>query len=376
MSVPVDKIYMMLAYVAGFVDWSSIESVAAAGTAHQGEYLGRLLVAAGEKSIRAGLPHHYSLKRVKGRALRGRIDFPQQIRTAFRGGLSLNCMSDEAGHSTITTRLVKTAAVRLLETLEVSDETACRLRHLAKTLECELVSQVTPQTLNAIRSLRVAEVHRTAAFVAWLVVSEQGFASGYDGLVYGWPSSPQQLGLLFQEFVRRRLHVACAGTAEVRSDIYAIPLNDDGGSVRGILPAFRTDAVLVNENDVIVVEVKLMPPLSAGRWSNGRPDKLRADHLSQLLTYLEHAALKHGGPVRIRGVLLYGASDSRVLARFPLGRHEVAVVSLDFRLPIDELLADVGRVADFLIRDNAIGVDLGAVTIAPDSAVPLPQLPA
>jgi 5-methylcytosine-specific restriction endonuclease McrBC regulatory subunit McrC len=369
MSVPVDKIFLMLSYVAGYADWFSMESVASAGEVTPSEYLGRLLAEAGERSVRQGLPHHYSATQIRGRTLRGRIDFPQQIKVDRSGGVSLCCISEVAGCSSIATQVLKAAAVRLSGSGAVSNETAGRLQRLAGILDCGATAIVSPFTLNAIRSLRTGGIHQAAAFVAWLVLSEQGFEAGDDGQVYGWPKSPQQQGLLFQEFVRMRLQVVSTGRFDVRSIAYTLPLPMEGGGVRAILPELHTDIVLSNAQDILVVEVKLMPPLVASRWSK-QGDKLRADHLSQLLAYLEHAAIKNDGLKRVRGVLLYGATADRVLARFPLGKHEVSVVSVDLRDTVDQTLSGIDLLADIMHVDEALNVPIGGISRFPFSMPP------
>ncbi len=363
MNVPIDKIFMMLSYAAGCADLASLESVEAAGDSGPSEYLGMLLAEAGERSLRAGLPQHYSPMSTKGRSLRGRIDFPQQIKSDLCGGVALCCIADELGHDTTNARLIKTAAVRLALSKHITALTAARLQRLARSLRCEPLPRLSSHVLAPLTTSRASDVHRAAVFVAWLAIAEQGFAYGDNGIVFGWPTSPQQLGWLFQEFVRQKLLVDCRVGIDVHSDTYSLHLAAGVGAARDILPQLRTDVVLVSATEVVVVEAKLMLPLVGGRWPSNGTQRIRAGHLAQLLAYLEHASSRYPGR-RIRGVLLYGASAPRVLARFPLRNYEISVISLDLRASISQVLADLARVSHLMDNDDALGIEHGGLSIA------------
>jgi 5-methylcytosine-specific restriction enzyme subunit McrC len=359
-SVPVDKIFLMLSHAAGFADLNSITPVAASGFADHSQYLAIMLAEAGERSLRSGLPQQYSAKSLHGRSLRGRIDFPRQIRNDQRGGVALCCVADELGHDSPINRLVKTAAIRLARSSAVHPDTAARLRRLAGILACEPLATISPRVLESVRRARITEVHAAAAFIAWLAVAEQGFAFGDDGVVFGWPTTAQQLGLLFQEFVRRRLEACSPRGVRVGADVYSLHLATGVGSAGGILPRLRTDIVLSGDKDVIVVETKLMQPLVASNWSGVESRRLRADHLAQLLAYMEHAASRYAGR-RIRGVLLYGACDAQIVARFPLRTYEVAVTSVDWNGAGSEVYARISEIAELLRNNDALGVPMGEV---------------
>lgn len=358
MSIPVDKIFLMLSHAAGFADLCSITPVAASGFADHSQYLAIMLAEAGERSLRSGLPQQYSAKSLRGRSLRGRIDFPRQIRNDQRGGVSLCCVADELGHDSPINRLVKTAALRLARSSAVHSDTAARLRRLAAILACEPLATISPKVHESVRRARVTDVHAAAAFIAWLAVAEQGIAFGDDGVVFGWPTSAQQLGLLFQEFVRRRLEACSPRGVRVGADVYSLHLAAGVRSAGGILPRLRTDIVLSGEKGVIVVETKLMQPLVASNWSGVEPRRLRAEHLGQLLAYMEHAASRYTGR-RIRGVLLYGACGARTTARFPLRSYEVVIAPVELSAPDWEVCGQVDVIAELLRRDDALGVSMG-----------------
>jgi hypothetical protein len=75
---------------------------------------------------------------------------------------------------------------------------------------------------------------------------------------------------------------------------------------------------------------------------------------------MEHAASRYTGR-RIRGVLLYGACDAQVVARFPLRTYEVAVTSVDWNGASSEVCARISEIAELLRSDDALGVPMGEV---------------
>ncbi len=360
MSVPVDKIFLMLSHAAGFADLNSITPVAASGFADHSQYLAIMLAEAGERSLRSGLPQQYSTKNLHGRSLRGRIDFPRQIRNDQRGGVALCCVADELGHDSPINRLVKTAAIRLARSSAVHPDTAARLRRLAGIFACEPLATISPRVLESVRRARITEVHAAAAFIAWLAVADQGFAFGDDGVVFGWPTTAQQLGLLFQEFVRRRLEACIPRGVRVGADVYSLHLAAGVGSAGGILPRLRTDIVLSTDKDVIIVDTKLMQPLADSYWSGAQSQRIRSEHLAQLLAYMEHSTSQYAGR-RIRGVLVYGACNAHTIARFPLRAYEVAVTSVDLNGASSDMYARVSEIAAMLQNSNALGVPMGEV---------------
>jgi 5-methylcytosine-specific restriction enzyme subunit McrC len=362
LSVPLDKIFLMLTYAAGHADMHSLVSVATGGIGSYSDYLARALAEAGEQSLRRGVPQQYNSRQIVGRSLRGRLDFPRQIRMDLLSKPALCCIADQLGHNAALSTLMKAAALQLARIPMVSETSAARLRRLASSIACEPPLRVSVRHWKAVRHLRLTGVHSAAAFISWLVLGEQAFADGDDALMFGWPKTDQQLGRLFQEFVRACLDVEYGGLGHVHGEDYWLGPNLPAPRPRTILPLFRSDVVLKSDSDILVIEAKLQCPLVESGRSEASSPKLRTDDISQLFAYLHHASRRYPTH-RVRGVLIYGAEADAIAARFSMGDHEIAVLSVDLRSTADEVLKQVRRLAAWHQNASSFPVALGEAAL-------------
>jgi 5-methylcytosine-specific restriction enzyme subunit McrC len=136
-------------------------------------------------------------------------------------------------------------------------------------------------------------------------------------------ASQQEMGLLFQAFVRNFLKRE-QDLFEVSAPKVAWHLELEGSSDPGWLPEMQTDVVLRSPFQRVVIETKYYAtPYQSHRGSK----KLKSDHLYQLLTYIAHLEAETGAhPI---GVLLYASAGEEWRLDYRLGGHRLLVRSLD-----------------------------------------------
>jgi 5-methylcytosine-specific restriction enzyme subunit McrC len=185
--------------------------------------------------------------------------------------------------------------------------------------------------------VRYAFLVEVARLVAGCLLPEQ---AGRGKVFRSFTSSDQQLGTLFEAFVRNFL------VREQRQFSVARPkvpwaVAGAASSDPRWLPDMQTDISLACPGRTIIVETKCYAEALQKR-NEGAP-KLISDHLYQLLTYLTHQAWSTGSAPL--GVLLYAGLGPGQPLHYKLAGHIVLVRSLNLDQPWELIHRDLLAIA-------------------------------
>jgi 5-methylcytosine-specific restriction enzyme subunit McrC len=277
--------------------------------------------------IRRGLDRGYVAVEEDGRRLRGKLMLSETVQRTLLPRGRVACQADDLSYDVAHNRVIKAAMSALMSVPTLDGGLRTRLRDHCQRMQSVADIRLSP---SAFRNI---QLHRNVARYAFLINICQLVARSFlpdektgRSRFHPFTANEQQMGLLFEEFVRNFLrreqdvfHVAGA----------KVPWNVEplGSSDPGWLPEMRVDVMLTNPARRVAIEAKYYATPYQSRFGN---KKLISSHLYQLLTYISQLRAT-SGPEPM-GVLLYAAVGEDQHLDYRLGQHTVLVRSLNLNL--------------------------------------------
>jgi 5-methylcytosine-specific restriction enzyme subunit McrC len=109
-----------------------------------------------------------------------------------------------------------------------------------------------------------------------------------------------------------------------------------------LLPSMLTDTTLESPNGVIIIETKFY--LNALLSNRGGSEKIRSQHLYQLMSYISNKAKSCQKPVE--GILLYPTVASAIMADYVIQGHRVRICTIDLSKPWQEISRSLIAILD------------------------------
>jgi 5-methylcytosine-specific restriction enzyme subunit McrC len=294
--------------------------------------LARVLVSGVRRQFRRGLDKGY-VEVVDELAFpRGKFLLPDTIKRSSLPSGRLVCQFDELRIDTRANRILRAAIRRLHLAPDIAADLAVELRRLDARLGG--VARV-PLTPALFRSLQLTRSHGQYGLLMDLcrlvmdlsLPEERG--EGYR--FYDVLEDETRMSTVFENFVRNFYRLE-QDHYSVGADIISWPAVCAAPDQFGYLPAMITDVTLRSADRMMIIDAKFYKNTFVTSRFGGHP-KVRADHLYQLQSYLEHGT-PDSGEVASEGVLLYPSIEGdEVRLDFQLPRHRIRVWTLDLNRP-------------------------------------------
>ena len=324
MAVPVKNIYYLLCYAWDRLEARELVDVGAVSGNRIENLLGTVLSNAVADLIRHGLDRGYLPYEEEGRRLRGKLLLSDVVKRTLLPRGRVVCNVDELSHDVPHNRLIKAAMVVLVGLPGLDQELRGTLRSLGRCMDT-----VTDIDLSAA-AFRNVQLHRNVARYAFVVnlcslIARSLLPDEKTGSkrFHPFSTSEQEMGLLFQAFVRnflqREQDVFQVSGRSVPWDIDPADRSDSAW-----LPQMLVDVMLTSSDRRVVIETKFYATPYQKRYGTRT---LISNHLYQILTYVSqlHAT---PGPAPV-GVLLYAGAGEQHRLDYRIGSHELLVRSVD-----------------------------------------------
>jgi len=325
MAIPVQNVYYLLCYAWDRLEARNHVDVGAVPGNRVENLLGKVLQNGVAHLIRRGLDRGYVAFDEEGRRLRGKLLLSETIgRTLLPSG-RVACRADELSHDVPHNRVIKAAMRALMSVPGLDNSIRAGLRD-----HCRRLHGVTDVDLSPT-AFRHIQLHRNVARYAFLVNIAQLVARSFvpdertgRGRFHPFTASEQEMGLLFEAFVRNFLR-----REQDHFDVSAakVPWDFDPAvsSDAVWLPEMRTDVMLTHHpTHRVAIETKFYVAPYQSQYGS---KKLISSHLYQLLTYVEQLS-RAPGP-QPTGVLLYAGVGQEERLQYKLGGNQILVRRLD-----------------------------------------------
>lgn len=301
MKIPIRNLYYLLCYAWDALEEREVVDVGEITSPDTRDLMAHVLASGVRHALRRGLDRGYVETREESSYLRGRIDFQRTTQAVLERKHQAAVIYEELSPDTDTNRILK-ASMRLMRSIDGLDP---KLRDGLISLERSMW-QVSDVRLSpsAFRRVRIHRNNRQYLFLLdvcemiydYVLPDQQGAGSKFRDFV----QDDQRMRALFQKFVTNFYrHEQRRFTVEVESLRWADTKPLDTGGVS--LPIMRTDLVLTNATEKIVIDTKFTPdPIHSYFGSQ----TLNSEHVYQIFAYMRNIAVADP-KMNVSGILLY-----------------------------------------------------------------------
>ena len=314
------------------------------------DVLALALIAASRRAFGRGLLRGYLVEEDSLHMVRGRIRFDEQIRRRYGIPLPVELRFDEYTEDILANRLVKAAATRLGRMTLRSGKARKGLGRLAATLENVSLLEFRRSRVPEVRFDRLNEHYRHVVGLARLILLHSEFES-FRGEVRA-SGFLFDMNKLFQDFVMLALRETLGVSSRSLRSEYTVHF-DEEESVD-----LQPDLTWWDNGDTCTF-------VGDAKYKDLDNRGVRNDDLYQLLAYATALNLPGGLLIYAQG----GAGTMTFMVRHAEKRLEVA--ALDLSGSFEEVLEDVGRIADNVknLRKEALAGN-SAARVNSSNAVP------
>ena len=348
MTVPIRNLYYLFLYAWSRFPGSDVGEVGIDESPDLPTLFARLLSAGTRRLFRRGLDRGYSTLTEELIAPRGRIRLDRVARgtTQLRG--TAVCDFDELNHDVLHNQILKATLFNLACCQDV-DKT---IRHDLRSLErrfydvakIRLSGKLFRQVAVSRNNREYIFLMRLCEFVYWsLMPDERGVSTRFQKVA----EDEVRMSTVFEEFLRNffRLH---RPEYQVRAEAAEWHVSDATIDDLALLPRMITDVTLRHQDHTIVVDAKFYKQALAHGLHG---ERVRSQHLYQLITYLQHERIKQAEK-GLCGVLLYPDVGRSLRLRYRLLGIPLLVATVDLgrewkniEAELHQLLSDCARIA-------------------------------
>lgn len=335
--IPVENLYMMLAYAWNRLDEAKLVDVSSLPRKNPPNLLARVLCSGVAHLVKRGFHQEYDETADELAGLRGKINAAESIKRALLPRGRAFCEYDEYSPDVVHNQIVK-ATLRILARC---DDVASELRTDINRLLFRF-AHVSDISLSK-PVFRAAVVHRHTATYAFLLdvcrlVFEESLPAEDRGRFRfrDFYRDKKKMWRVFQDFIyhfyRTELPGFRVSASHVKWDVVA----DDGAKT--LLPSMQTDVSLRSQSRHIILDTKYTSQVFQRFHDKA---SLRSGHLYQMLTYMKQQAAdnaKAHGPLP-EGILLYPLAKDHVDTCYTIAGQALTVATVDLNKPWDHIRA-------------------------------------
>jgi 5-methylcytosine-specific restriction enzyme subunit McrC len=326
MKIPIRNLYYLFLYAwARFPGGGPIGEVGIDESPDLPSLFSKLLAAGTRRVFRRGLDRGYKTFTHELVGPRGRLRLDRIIKEATQLRGTAICDFDELTHDVLHNQILKSTLKSLAGCVDVDPSTRHDLRSLAR-----LFYDVEDIRLSAIHFRQVVVsrsnreyifLMRLCEFVYWsLMPDEQGAQTKFQRIL----DDEIRMSAVFEDFLRNffQLHHK---EYHVKSEWPTWHVSDATEHDLALLPRMMTDITLRQPDHSIIVDAKFYKNALA---PGPHGEKVRSQHLYQLITYLQHERVYHEGR-GLSGMLIYPDVGRSLRLRYRLLGIPALVATVD-----------------------------------------------
>ncbi|MER8491705.1 hypothetical protein NKH53_26165 [Mesorhizobium australicum] len=346
MKIPIRNLYYLFLYAwarfpGGAVGESGIDE-----SPDLPNLLAKLLLAGMRRLLRRGLDRGYQSFTQELVGPRGRLRLDRMVKefTELRG--TAVCDFDELTHDVLHNQILKATLTNLARCPEVERESRHELRQLARLLSAVADIRLSASCFRRVIVTRNNREYlflmKLCEFVFWSQMpDERGNSARFQQVL----DDEVRMSAVFEDFLRNfyRLH---RPEYQVRAESPSWDVVDATEDDLAFLPRMVTDITLRDHERTIVVDAKFYKrALAPGPYG----EKVRSQHLYQLVTYLQHNRVRQANR-GLAGMLLYPEVGRSLRLRYRLLGMPVLVATVDLGQEWRDIEAELNAVLNECAR--------------------------
>lgn len=338
--IPAANIYYLLCYAWDWMEGQILVDVDALRGDNVQDLLGLALAEGTSRLLRRGIDRAYVGVQEEGRTPRGKIAIGECVSRCLHERGLVAYVADELRPDVLHNQLLATTIGRLARA-DVDSTVAWKLRQVARRFPPVSAIEPTPSLFRRVHLHRHNASYRFLLNLCELILGHL-LPEGSTGMFrfHDFRANAQEMGLLFQEFVRNFLTREQRHFGVTAETVPWDATAEDPSQLQW-LPRMQTDVSLVAPGRKVVIEVKY--PANLFQTAYGGNPKLHSSHLYQLLSYLKNLEARGGAHATATGVLLYASAGQRLDLHYQIGRHGVLVRAVDLSRHWQEIHRDLLR---------------------------------
>jgi len=333
--IPIRDLFYMLCYAWDILELTERQPIGSEQVHHPLDLLAFMLQESCQRLIKRGITSEYVAHTEIASGIKGKVQFAPTIQKSYHRTGRMVCETDEYSLNNVPNQIIRSTLFFLSGNAGLSHE----LKNKLMTLEQKFYEvDLRPITERDFRSLHLHRQNRH--YTATLRVCEliwQHLIPTHEAQHYAFQSfyrSEQKMRTLFESFVRN-FYKREVPSYQVWNPTFRwciAPL--DGALDKNHLPTLRTDTVLIGPKEHIIIETKFVPEVFAKKH-HGNQEKLRSNHLYQLMSYLEN--YRRLRQIEPRGILLYPTVGYSVNLAYRIWDMDVQIFTIDLAMEWQEI---------------------------------------
>ena len=325
--IPIQNIYYLLCYAWNRLEERDIIDISGIDSPSLVDLLAKVLCGGIERMLRTGLDRGYVDYSEETRWLKGKMHFSPTLKRNLLMKAQVHCEFDELNHNVLHNQILKTSLKQLIRVEDLDGQMKDRITGLHRRFQ--EVDEI--ELSNAVFG-RV-QVHRNNAFYDFLLkicelifdnllASETPGKSKFRDFLQ---DDHQQMGALFEDFVRNFYKLETSGFQVGREDILWQAEAMDGTS-QACLPKMVTDISITGHGFKVVIDTKFYKKTMTTHYD---VEKIHSHHIYQIFAYLKNLERKGGVNTNCTGVLLYPTVQREFCLNYRMDGHKLMIKTIN-----------------------------------------------
>ena len=322
--IKIKNIYYMLAYAFQVLKEDNYEKVASEEFEYIGDLFAAILAKGIANQIKRGLGREYVSKTESLSAPVGKINVSDSVKRRTLLNKQLVCDFDEFTENAYLNKILKTTAMLLVESAEVSLSQKKALKKVM--IYFAEVDAVDPCRIqwSSIKYHRNNATYKMLVNICYLIINGMLLTEQSGSRKLAHYLDDQHMHSLYEKFVlqfyRRHYPQFHASAAHIDWDI------DDG--IMEFLPTMKSDITLEYNGNTLIIDTKYYShTMQTNGLYNSRT--MHSNNMYQIFTYVKNKDTSNSG--NVSGVLLYAKTDEDIVPDndYMMSGNRISVKTLD-----------------------------------------------
>ena len=337
MKIPIRNVYYLLLYAWDKIRPGEHPEVREEGLTHLHDLFASVLADIVGRLVARGLDRGYIALEDEVAGVRGKLDLDMTLKRHLLASAKTHCQFDELRYDILHNQIIK-ATLRLLLSLELDKRVRGHVARVYRKMDRVADVRITRRDFGRVQLHRNNRGYDLALRLCFLIHENLMVEPGTGRARFrDFRGDERQMGALFERFVFNFYHLE---QDEYKVSNPHIDWHGKQGSPANLLrlPVMRTDVVLTSVERRIVLDTKFYADALSGRFG---AEKVRSDHLYQVLTYVHNLAARDGESPPHEGMLLYPVVERPFAMDYHLNGRRMSIRSLNLDQEWSGIRADL-----------------------------------